>query len=135
MDVRTVVTVTFREKRTVIYRASTLQEAAAELLAINFNAGQQPLVLELKASGTKLRYDEAALVWYLNKDRSFDETIEALACDGLYSNQRDISLLPGQKVEQGSLWARRDDELTLVSDDEYAACSFTRYGHLFYCIA
>ena len=133
MDVPTTITARFPENRAVAYHDITLLDAAAQLMANNISLRETPLLLEL-ATGTKLYYLESVLWMYCAGQRTYDEVVQALWCEGLYRNSADLVTQRDYQIEAGSLWLLRGNELLLVSDDEFVTCSYSESKELFTAI-
>jgi hypothetical protein len=108
----------------VRYENSTIRFAAAQLIAMNMPGNEAPLYLQREGSENKIYYLESALKRYIKGESSYQDTMVALLCNGLYRNKADITV-NGHEIDAGSLWFRHNNKLVLCSADEYASLHLT----------
>lgn len=128
MEAPTKITLLYEECGSKSFAPFTLLQVLA--LQNNNTAGCQPLAIIVEGMDKMLYYNITAVQAFVNNEILFEEFYEANWCDGLYRNERHIKHSSG-RVEAGSLWMLRDDEMLLINDDEFITCNFNELSHLF----
>lgn len=92
--------------------------------------GYGPLAFKIEGLDKMIYYDVAAVQVFVKNEISFEELFERNWCHGLYRNERHIKHSSG-RVEAGSLWMLRNNEILLINNDEFITCDFNELSHLF----
>jgi hypothetical protein len=133
MDMPTTVTVLFPGGDTVVYENATIFEVAKAQLPLRFNRHpkEDPLLL-IPALGKKLYFNAHSLQRYIAGGDDFEELVSNSWCDGLYRNRTKLVNQENNEIEPESLWLKRDNELIMLSGDEFYSCDFNVSEKLFY---
>lgn len=130
MDVRTLITVWFRDKRTVVYQDSLLVEVVKEQLAMDYLPGHEPEKIHLQSIDKYLMFNRYLLEWFVQGEKDFEEIVSQLWYEGAYRNRADLLASNNRIIDAEEFWIKRGDKMVLVDDDDYVTAVFNK--SLFY---
>lgn len=96
-------------------------KTAAAMLA---NEPKPPIKIILPAQKLCLVFDRDIFALYSRDEIPLERLIELFICDEVYTNELEVSAMFGQ-VDPGSLWMRRLEEMTLVSQEEFVTTMYS----------